>query len=92
MGEFEQIRRFFRRPPTGAVILGVGDDCALLRPPDPGQVLAISSDMLVEGRHFFTGTDPASVGHKSLAVNLSDLAAMAGPRRSSDPEKKHTAD
>ena len=76
MGEFELIRRFFRRPPTGAVILGVGDDCALLRPPDPGQVLAISSDMLVEGRHFFTGTDPASVGHKSLAVNLSDLAAM----------------
>ena len=76
MGEFELIRRFFRRPPSGAVILGVGDDCALLRPPDPGQVLAISSDMLVEGRHFFTGTDPASVGHKSLAVNLSDLAAM----------------
>ena len=80
MGEFDLIRRFFQRPAAaataGATILGIGDDCALLRPPDPGQVLAISSDMLIEGRHFFAGTDPASVGHKSLAVNLSDLAAM----------------
>ncbi|MEO6269786.1 MAG: thiamine-phosphate kinase, partial [Lautropia sp.] len=79
MGEFELIERFFRRPSnraTDAVVLGIGDDCALLRPPDPGQLLAVSSDMLVEGRHFFAGTDPAAVGHKSLAVNLSDLAAM----------------
>ncbi len=79
MGEFELIERFFRRPSNrapDAVVLGIGDDCALLRPPDPGQLLAVSSDMLVEGRHFFAGTDPAAVGHKSLAVNLSDLAAM----------------
>jgi len=61
---------------TGAVILGIGDDCALLQAPAAGQVLAVSSDMLIEGRHFFAGTDPAAVGHKALAVNLSDLAAM----------------
>jgi thiamine-monophosphate kinase len=53
----------------------VGDDCALLAPP-PGQTLAISTDMLVEGRHFFAGADPEKLGHKALAVNLSDLAAM----------------
>jgi thiamine-monophosphate kinase len=57
------------------VKLGVGDDCALLVPP-PGQTLAISTDMLVEGRHFFAGADPEKLGHKALAVNLSDLAAM----------------
>jgi len=76
MGEFDLIRRFFLRPPGASTILGIGDDCALLRPPAAGQALAISSDMLIEGRHFFAGTDPAAVGHKSLAVNLSDLAAM----------------
>jgi thiamine-monophosphate kinase len=77
MGEFDLIRRHFRRPaPHGsAVVLGVGDDCALLQPP-PGELLAISSDMLVEGRHFLPGTDPQALGHKALAVNLSDLAAM----------------
>ncbi|MFV0679906.1 thiamine-phosphate kinase [Ottowia sp.] len=57
------------------VILGIGDDCALLQPA-PGQQLAVSSDMLVEGRHFFADVDPAALGHKALAVNLSDLAAM----------------
>ncbi|MDO4906068.1 MAG: thiamine-phosphate kinase [Lautropia sp.] len=62
--------------PAGHVLLGMGDDCALLRALPPGQVLAVSSDMLVEGRHFFAGTDPAAIGHKALAVNLSDLAAM----------------
>jgi len=81
MGEFELIRRFFQRPAAEGVVLGIGDDCALLRPPEAGQVLAISSDMLVEGRHFFAGTDPAAVGHKSLAVNLSDLAAMGAQPR-----------
>ena len=55
--------------------LGIGDDCALLTPA-PGQQLAISTDMLVEGRHFFADVDPAALGHKALAVNLSDLAAM----------------
>ena len=54
--------------------LGVGDDCALLQPA-LGRQLAVSSDMLVEGRHFFADVDPAALGHKALAVNLSDLAA-----------------
>ena len=76
MGEFDLIARYFTRParPSGAVALGVGDDCALLAP-RPGMQLAISSDMLVEGRHFFADVDPEALGHKALAVNLSDLAA-----------------
>ena len=75
MSEFDLIARFFTRPvrPGGAA-LGVGDDCALLAPL-PGMQLAISSDMLVEGRHFFADVDPEALGHKALAVNLSDLAA-----------------
>ena len=81
MGEFDLIRRFFTRPaPAPGVALGVGDDCALLQP-TPGMQWAISSDMLVEGRHFFAGTDPQRLGHKALAVSLSDLAACgARPR------------
>jgi thiamine-monophosphate kinase len=77
LGEFELIRRYFERPGPAApgVVLGVGDDCALLQP-DAGQRLAISTDMLVEGRHFFPEVDPVALGHKALAVNLSDLAAM----------------
>jgi thiamine-monophosphate kinase len=73
MGEFDLIARYFTRPARHAP-LGVGDDCALLQPA-PGMQLAISSDMLVEGRHFFLGAEPFSLGHKALAVNLSDLAA-----------------
>ena len=73
MGEFEIIARYFKRPPQRAQV-GVGDDCAIWMP-TPGQVLAISSDMLVEGRHFLSTVDPAALGHKALAVNLSDLAA-----------------
>ncbi len=73
MGEFELIERFFKRPAHRSP-LGVGDDCALLAPA-PGMQLAVSSDMLVEGRHFLAGTDPRRLGHKCLAVNLSDLAA-----------------
>jgi len=73
MGEFELIKRYFTRPSPGAV-LGVGDDCAILQTA-PGMQLAISTDMLVEGRHFFPDVDPYSLGHKALAVNLSDLAA-----------------
>ncbi|MEO6017654.1 MAG: thiamine-phosphate kinase [Polaromonas sp.] len=73
MGEFDLIARYFTRAPRRAV-LGVGDDCALLQP-TPGTQLAISSDMLVEGRHFFADVDPFTLGHKALAVNLSDLAA-----------------
>ncbi|NMM81221.1 thiamine-phosphate kinase [Acidovorax sp. SRB_14] len=73
MGEFDLIARYFTRPVRRAA-LGVGDDCALLAPA-PGMQLAVSSDMLVQGRHFFAGTDPKRLGHKALAVNLSDLAA-----------------
>ena len=77
MGEFELIARHFQRPGHTApgVVLGIGDDCALLQP-EAGQRLAVSTDMLVEGRHFFADVDPAALGHKALAVNLSDLAAM----------------
>ena len=73
MGEFDLIARYFNRPAKRSP-LGVGDDCALLAPA-PGMQLAVSSDMLVEGRHFLSTVDPARLGHKSLAVNLSDLAA-----------------
>jgi len=73
MGEFDLIRRYFTRPSPRAV-LGVGDDCAILQTA-PGMQLAISTDMLVEGRHFFSDVDPHALGHKALAVNLSDLAA-----------------
>jgi thiamine-monophosphate kinase len=73
LGEFELIERYFRRPVVRAA-LGGGDDCALLRT-TPGQQLAVSTDLLVEGRHFLSTVDPARLGHKALAVNLSDLAA-----------------
>lgn len=73
MGEFDLIARYFTRPVRHAA-LGVGDDCALLAPA-AGMQLAVSSDMLVEGRHFFADVDPEALGHKALAVNLSDLAA-----------------
>ena len=73
MGEFDLIARYFTRPVQRAV-LGVGDDCALLAP-GPGMQLAVSSDMLVEGRHFLSTVAPARLAHKALAVNLSDLAA-----------------
>ncbi len=73
MGEFELIKRYFTHP-TPRVALGVGDDCALLVPRQ-GMQLAISSDMLVEGRHFFPDVNPRTLGHRALAVNLSDLAA-----------------
>lgn len=72
--EFDLIAPYFTRYTPGAV-LGVGDDCALLAP-TPGMQLAVSSDMLLEGRHFSPQDSPAGIGHKSLAVNLSDLAAM----------------
>ena len=73
MGEFDLISRYFTRPVRHAA-LGVGDDCALLAPA-PGMQLAVSSDMLVEGRHFLSTVAPQHLGHKALAVNLSDLAA-----------------
>ena len=76
-GEFQLIARHFTRagrPPAPGVVLGVGDDCALLAPA-PGQQLAVSTDALVEGRHFLSTVAPERLGHKALAVNLSDLAA-----------------
>jgi len=77
--EFDIIRRYFDRAPNRA-LLGVGDDCALVRP-NAGLELALTTDMLVEGRHFSADAAPRSLGHKALAVNLSDLAAMgAAPR------------
>jgi thiamine-monophosphate kinase len=89
LSEFEIIRRFFEQParrparggrtPAGAV-LGIGDDAALLRPSGDME-LAVSTDLLVEGTHFRAGSAPRALGHKALAVNLSDLAAMgAAPR------------
>lgn len=76
MGEFDLIERYFKRAAklSLGVDLGIGDDCALLAPA-PGMQLAISSDMLVEGRHFLSTVSPEALGHKALAVNLSDLAA-----------------
>jgi thiamine-monophosphate kinase len=73
LGEFELIEKYFTRPARRAT-LGVGDDCALLTP-TPGMQMCISSDMLVEGRHFLSTVSPLCLGHKALAVNLSDLAA-----------------
>mgnify|MGYP001825239825 CR=1 FL=1 len=77
LSEFDLIRQYFSAATAARddVILGIGDDCALLRPP-AGSCLAVSTDTLVEGRHFRPGADPVSLGHKALAVNLSDLAAM----------------
>lgn len=79
LSEFDLIRRYFTRPVRKAA-LGIGDDCALIEG-HPGQQLAISTDMLVSGRHFFPDVPPRSLGHKALAVNLSDLAAMGAEPR-----------
>ena len=75
--EFDLIVRYFSRPRVrrSDVVLGVGDDCALLEVP-AGRQLAVSIDTLVEGTHFARDADPHALGHKALAVNLSDLAAM----------------
>ena len=82
IGEFELIQRFFKTQSDlmlannpGAIQLGIGDDCALLKS-DQAEEIAVTSDMLVCGRHFFADTNPEWLGWKALAVNLSDLAAM----------------
>lgn len=80
IGEFELIQRFFKTGadamnPKSEVGLGIGDDCALIHPSSNNEI-AITTDMLVEGRHFFVGADPELLGRKALAVNLSDLSAM----------------
>ncbi len=77
--EFDLIRHYFTRAST-SVDLGIGDDAALFRV-SPGQQLAVTSDMLVSGTHFFSDADPADLGWKTLAVNLSDLAAMGATPR-----------
>jgi len=81
-GEFDLIERFFKTAASSlrtnadqAITLGIGDDCALIKPRADEEV-SITSDMLVEGRHFFAGANPELLGRKALAVNLSDLAAM----------------
>lgn len=77
LGEFDLIEHYFWRPagvgPRRAVV-GNGDDCAVIAPA-PGMQLAVSTDTMVEGRHFLSTVDPARLGHKALAVNLSDLSA-----------------
>jgi thiamine-monophosphate kinase len=79
LSEFEIIRRFFTHRPRHAV-LGVGDDAAIVRA-RRGMELVITTDMLVAGRHFSRDADPRKLGHKSLAVNLSDIAAMGATPR-----------
>jgi len=79
LSEFALIERFFRRSSRSAV-LGIGDDAALLAP-TAGCEIAVSVDMLVAGRHFFPDVDPRALGHKALAVNLSDMAAMGAQPR-----------
>lgn len=83
LGEFEFIDQLLRaRASQGQSFfqdpyaLGIGDDAALIPALPPGEQMAVATDMLVEGRHYFSEVDPRSLGHKVLAVNLSDLAAM----------------
>jgi thiamine-monophosphate kinase len=81
MNEFALIERYFHRALRDpAVRIGIGDDAAVVMPA-PGMELALSVDMLVEGRHFLPDVDPAALGHKTLAVNLSDMAAMGATPR-----------
>ena len=77
--EFNLIATYFTRP-TQRATLGIGDDCALIVP-TLGCELAISTDTLASGIHFFADADPCKLGHKALAVNLSDLAAMGAQPR-----------
>lgn len=77
--EFDLIAQYFTRPAKHTV-LGVGDDAALVRV-SAGKELVVAADMLLAGRHFFHEDDAAGVGHKALAVNLSDLAAMGATPR-----------
>ena len=79
MSEFSLIQKYFTRA-TPSAVLGVGDDAALVRV-SAGMELAISTDMLVSGTHFFPDADPFMLGHKALAVNISDMAAMGAQPR-----------
>ncbi|ENW22182.1 thiamine-phosphate kinase [Acinetobacter haemolyticus] len=75
MAEFSIIDQYFKRPSNVDVSLGIGDDSAIVTPP-PAQQLVICTDTLVAGRHFPLNTSAHAIGWKSVAVNLSDLAAM----------------
>jgi thiamine-monophosphate kinase len=79
LSEFELIRRYFTQP-APHTRLGVGDDAAVVRV-RRGMELVVSADMLISGRHFLPGDDPRQLGHKALAVNLSDMAAMGASAR-----------
>jgi len=79
VSEFQLVRKYFTHPVKNTRV-GIGDDCALLQL-RPGMELAVSTDMLVSGTHFFPDADPFQLGHKVLAVNLSDLAAVGGVPR-----------
>ncbi|OAJ34824.1 Thiamine-monophosphate kinase [Piscirickettsiaceae bacterium NZ-RLO1] len=85
LNEFDLIERFFKRSSSlqednNGIILGIGDDCALLEL-EPGEVIATSVDSLVSGVHFFADEKPFNIGYKAVMVNASDLAAMgARPR------------
>lgn len=81
MAEFSIIDTYFNRKSPHSVDLGVGDDSALLTPP-PQQQLVICADTLVAGRHFPLDTSPHAIGWKSVAVNLSDIAAMGAKPQS----------
>src|SRR5690606_23804555 len=81
MAEFSIIDTYFNRQINSSVDLGVGDDSALLTPP-PNQQLVICADTLVAGRHFPLDTNPHAIGWKSVAVNLSDIAAMGAKPQS----------
>ncbi|SET54448.1 thiamine-phosphate kinase [Nitrosomonas marina] len=79
LSEFDIIQRYFKRP-VADVDLGIGDDAAVVSP-TPDMQLVVSADTLVSGRHFFENADPYKLGYKSLAVNLSDMAAMGAKPR-----------
>jgi len=76
-GEFDLIERVFARltDNRASIELGIGDDCALIHAP-AGHATAVTTDTLVEGVHYPTGTAPADIGWKALACGLSDIAAM----------------
>lgn len=79
LSEFDLIARYFTQP-AGHGVVGVGDDCGIFSV-HPGFQLAVSTDSLIEGRHFYADTDPEDLGHKALAVNLSDLSAVGAKPR-----------
>ena len=79
MNEFELIHRLTRSLPTNpSVVVGAGDDCAVLDVGMPDRLLLFKTDAVVEGVHFTPETAPEKIGHKALGRCLSDIAAMAG--------------